>query len=60
MQTLAPQFDQMVSDMKDMVSVSMNKELATYDLIREESGEVYGYPVVFVKDSNGQWKISDF
>jgi len=45
--------------MKDMVPVSMNEELATYDLIREESGDVYGYPVKFIKDSKGQWKIND-
>ena len=29
-------------------------------VIREENGERYSYPVTFVKDENGLWKILGF
>jgi hypothetical protein len=33
---------------------------AVYDLLHEESGDTYGYPVTFVRDEMDQWKIIDF
>jgi hypothetical protein len=34
--------------------------MVVYDLLRQEDGQMYGYPVVFVRDEMGQWKIYDF
>ena len=38
----------------------LDDNTAVYDLLREEDGDTYGYPVTFVRDEMGQWKISDF
>jgi len=50
----------MVNDMGELVPISSGANTATYDLLREENGDTYGYPVLFVRDEMGQWKISDF
>jgi hypothetical protein len=50
----------MVSDMGELILIERNEEIAYYDLFRQENGDTYGYPVIFVKDDDGKWKISDF
>ncbi len=51
---------QMASEMGELILIEQNEEMAHYDLLREESGETYGYPVIFIMDESGQWKIYDF
>ncbi len=60
LEQLRPYFQQMVNDMGDLIFIEQNEEMAFYDLLREEGGDTYGYPVIFVRDEMGQWKISDF
>lgn len=51
---------QMASDMGELIFIERNEEMAYYDLLRQENGEMYGYPVIFVIDETGQWEIYDF
>lgn len=51
---------QMASEMGTLILIRQDEEMAYYDLLREESGEIYAYPVIFVKEENGGWKIYDF
>jgi len=60
LEQLRPYFSQMVNDMGDLVPISSDDNTAVYDLLREENGDTYGYPVLFVRDEMGQWKIYDF
>ena len=60
LEQLRPKFQEMVNDMGDMVLISLDNNTAVYDLLREENGDTFGYPVLFVRDEKGQWKISDF
>jgi len=60
LEQLRPYFPQMVNDMVELVPVSLDDNTAIYDLLREEDGQMYGYPVAFVRDETGQWKICDF
>ncbi len=60
LEQLRPYFSQMVSDMGDMIFIKFDSDMAVYDLLREESGNIYGYPVTFDRDEMHQWKIYDF
>lgn len=60
LEQLRPYFSQMVNDMGDLVPISSDDNTAVYDLLREEDEDTYGYPVIFVRDEMGQWKIYDF
>jgi hypothetical protein len=60
LEQLRPYFQQMVNDMGELVLISLDNNTAVYDVLREENGDTYGYPVLFVRDEMGQWKISDF
>lgn len=40
--------------------VSMNNEIARYELKSLENGEVYIYRLSFIKDENGIWFIREF
>ncbi len=57
---LRPHFTQMAKDMKGLVIESKEDNLVVCDLLREEDGEIFGYPVRFVKDADGNWFIEDF
>lgn len=57
---LRPYFQDMVNDMGQMILISQDEYTTVYDLLREEDGETYGYPVFFARDEYGNWAISDF
>jgi len=57
---LSSYLPQMVNDMGELIFIEQTKEMAIYDLLREQGADTYGYPVIFVRDEMGQWKISDF
>jgi hypothetical protein len=50
---------QMASEMGEIIFIKQDEEMAHYDILREEDGEIYGYPVIFIME-DGQWKIYDF
>jgi hypothetical protein len=60
LEQLQPYFTQMVNDMGELIFIRFDTDMVVYDLLREESGRTYGYPVIFVRDEMGQWKIYDF
>jgi len=60
LEQLRPYFQQMVNDMGEVVLISLDNNTAVYDVLREENGDTYGYPVLFGRDEMGQWKIYDF
>lgn len=51
---------QMASEMSELIFMRQEEEIAYYDLLREEDGAVYAYPVLFVLEETGEWKIYDF
>jgi hypothetical protein len=51
---------QMASEMGELIFMGQEEEIAYYDLLREEDGAVYAYPVLFVLEETGEWKIYDF
>ena len=56
-----PSLPEYASGMKQMVMVSENEDKAKYELLSPgENGEMYSFPVSFVKDEEGNWKISQF
>ncbi|MFH1371626.1 MAG: hypothetical protein ABII09_10130 [Planctomycetota bacterium] len=57
---LSPYLPQMANEMGELIFIEQKDEIAYYDLLREEGGQLYAYPVIFVKDETGQWKIYDF
>jgi hypothetical protein len=59
-QELEAYLSQMVSEMGELIPIEQNEEMAYYDLLREEDGEIYAYPLIFVKEEDGSWKIYDF
>lgn len=60
LEQLRPYFTQMVDDMGEMIFIRFDTDMVVYDLLRQEDGRTYGYPVTFVRDEMGQWKIYDF
>lgn len=59
-QQLQAYLPQMASDMGELILIEHSEEMAYYDLLRQENEETYGYPVIFVIDETGQWKIYNF
>lgn len=65
---MRPHFAKIAKDMKGLVIVptevlimASNEEDEVHcDLLREEDGEMCGYPVMFFKDENGKWFIYEF
>ncbi len=60
LEQLRPYFPQMVNDMGELIFIRFDSDMVVYDLLREENGQTYGYPVVFIRDEMSQWKIYDF
>jgi len=59
-QELEAYLPQMATEMGELIFIKQNEEMIHYDLLREESGELYAYPVIFIKEEDGSWKIYDF
>jgi hypothetical protein len=54
------QLPAMVATQTEFNFVSFKDSAATFELVTSESGGVYSYEVIFVKDANGLWLIQDF
>jgi hypothetical protein len=59
-QQLQTYLPQMAGEMGELILVEQDENIAYYDLMRQQNGDTYGYPVLFVKDETGNWKISGF
>jgi streptogramin lyase len=57
---LQPHFQEMVSAMGEMILMSQNEYTAEYSLMSETDGDMIAFPVSFIRDEMGNWKISDF
>jgi hypothetical protein len=60
LEQLRPKFQDMVGDMTGIVLISSDGYKQVYDVLREQAGQTYGYPVTFVGDERGNWKIFEF
>lgn len=49
--------DEMVGDLGNIEKRNADNIRASYEVIASESGRNIGRPIVFIKDSNGDWKI---
>jgi hypothetical protein len=57
---LSSYLPQMANEMGELIFVRLDTDMAVYDILREESGQICGYPLVFIRDEAGEWKIYDF
>jgi hypothetical protein len=57
---LIPQMSDFISTYKSITLLSVYENSAEYKLSTEENGTKYKYPLYFVKDTNGLWKILSF
>lgn len=57
---LRPYFREMAEDMGEIIFQSQDENMLRYEIIREEDDGLYGYPINFVMDFDGNWKILDF
>jgi hypothetical protein len=48
------------SDVIDFKIYSLSENVAQCGVLRRESGGTYSYPVTFVKDENGIWRIMGY
>jgi len=59
--SLQPYFAQFVAGMGELVFNSQNETRRNYYLLNpEQDGSISRFPVIFVEDLNGNWKISYF
>lgn len=58
--TITTQLPAMVDTQTEFNFNSINDRVAFYELVTLESGELYSYEVIFVKDADGRWYIQDF
>lgn len=49
-----------VSTQTELNLISIKDNIATYELVTLENGRIYSYEVIFLNDTNGIWKISEF
>ncbi|GAH54809.1 unnamed protein product, partial [marine sediment metagenome] len=54
-----PNFQEMVVSMGEMILESRDSATVVYELLYDESGETHAYPVFFIRDEFGNWKIWD-
>ena len=43
-----------------MTLIEKNPGIAMYEMLCENGGQTYTFPVVCIKDDNGNWKILNF
>ena len=46
-------------DMRGLVLTSRDDNVVECELLREENDGVFGYPIIFVKDKDGNWWIQE-
>jgi len=56
---LMPSFRKMAEDMKGLAIKSQRESIVECELLRQEGDRIYAYPIIFVKDEDGNWKIQE-
>lgn len=56
---LRPYFRKMAEDMKGLAPKSQRESIVECELLRQEGDSIYAYPIIFVKDEGGSWKIQE-
>ena len=57
---VVPLFSTIQGTYQGLASVSMDSELAKYELTTLEEGSLHAYDIVFVKDDDGIWRIRSY
>lgn len=57
---LIDQLPSIIATQKELNLISIGNGVAEYELVTLENGKTYSYEVIFVKGSDGLWKIQDF
>ncbi len=61
LEELRPEFQNMVNGMGNLILISSGANVARYKMLHDEGGGVTSaFPVYFIKDENGSWKIYVF
>jgi len=56
---LRPYFRKMAEDMKGLALKSRSENIVECELLRQEGDSISAYPIIFVKDEDGNWKIQE-
>lgn len=56
---LRPYFRMMAEDMKGLVLESRRHNIVECDLLRQQGDSVFAFPITFVKDEDGNWRIQE-
>lgn len=56
---LRPYFQKMAEDMKGLALKSRRENIVECELLRQEGDSISAYPIIFVKDEDGNWKIQE-
>lgn len=56
---LRPYFRKMTEDMKGLALKSRRENIVECELLRQEGDSISAYPIIFVKDEDGNWKIQE-
>ena len=57
---LGNQLSSILNSFVDLSPVSIEGQVAIYELVTDEGGIIYSYELVFVKDQEGIWRILEF
>lgn len=57
---LGPALPKLAEEMADIQLIDCGKHTAEYDLRTVRNGKTYSFQLLFIKDSNGLWKIGSF
>lgn len=56
---LRPYFQKMAEDMKGLALKSRRENIVECELLRQEGDSISAYPIIFVKDEDGNWWIQE-
>jgi hypothetical protein len=59
-QAMGSNLSDFASGMGSLTLISQDEDSATYEMSHQDGPITYSFPVVFVKDSEGNWKIFNF
>jgi hypothetical protein len=59
-QDLQPSLSQIFASIESLHLLSVGNDEAEMEALRTESGIVYSYPVIFMRDETGMWRLWGF
>ena len=57
---LGGQIPSIMATAKEFNLINITDKVAKYELLTSEEGKTYSYEVIFIRDTNGLWKIKEF